>query len=92
MDISTKLLEHKNSIAVLIAASLFLGFVINTAPRLITMLAYFWPLFLSTTLFMGAIIAFTQVPPFAVDFRGEKDGEGLLGYLVFQQEQQLEDF
>ncbi|VFQ58983.1 unnamed protein product [Cuscuta campestris] len=78
-----KVLEYKKGILVFFVTSTVLSFAItNVAPRFADMFAYFWPLFVSTTVFMGAIIAFTQVPPLAVDYRDERDGEWLLEYLT----------
>ncbi|TKY53931.1 hypothetical protein E2542_SST18337 [Spatholobus suberectus] len=56
----------------------------SKAPRFMTILAYFWPLFASTTVFLVAIIAFGGVSKFSTEGHGhgEKAGEGLLDYVT----------
>ncbi|KAK4751574.1 hypothetical protein SAY87_005056 [Trapa incisa] len=48
------------------------------APSFLTLLAYFWPLFLSTALFLVAVVVFGRTSPPTVD----KAGEGLLDYVT----------
>ncbi|KAK3002674.1 hypothetical protein RJ639_017911 [Escallonia herrerae] len=63
----------------------------QATPRFITILSYFWPLFLSTAMFLVAIIVLRQISPFAAESHGEQAGEGLLDYVAGHPEQ-LEDF
>nr|XP_027192124.1 uncharacterized protein LOC113787556 [Cicer arietinum] len=53
-----------------------------SAPRIMTILTYFWPLFASTTMFFVAIIAFGGVSKFSAEDRDEKAGQGLLDYVA----------
>ncbi|WJX27300.1 hypothetical protein P8452_16135 [Trifolium repens] len=55
-------------------------------PYFLSILAYFWPLFASTTVFLVAIIAFGGVSKFSTETHGEKAGEGLLDYVAGKQE------
>ncbi|VFQ96239.1 unnamed protein product [Cuscuta campestris] len=78
-----KVSEYKGILVFFVTSTVLVSAMINVAPRFADMFAYFWPLFISTTVFMGAIIAFTQVPPLAVDYyTDERDGEWLLEYLT----------
>ncbi|CAL0309132.1 unnamed protein product [Lupinus luteus] len=55
------------------------------APRFMTILAYFWPMFASTVVFLVALIIafFGGVSKFYIGAdHGEKAGEGLLDYVA----------
>lgn len=91
MEIPAKLLEHKYHIAVAFIASIILAFSFQVAPQFITILSYFWPLLLSTSLFLVAMIVLAHISPSVSDFYSENDGEGLLDYVAGRPEQ-LEDF
>ncbi|MED6169100.1 hypothetical protein PIB30_018231 [Stylosanthes scabra] len=89
MDVSEKLLRYRFHITIGIAISVLLSLMFYAAPRIVTILAYFWPLFASTTVFLVAIIAFGGVSKFSTDElshhhqqHGEKAGEGLLDYVA----------
>jgi len=58
--------------------------MLYAAPRITTILAYFWPLFASTAVLLAAIIAFGGVSKFSTEDHGhgEKAGEGLLDYVT----------
>lgn len=82
MDVSEKLLKYRYPITIAILISILFSLVIYAAPHFLTILAYFWPLFASTTVFLIAIIAFGGVSKFSSDTDGEKAGEGLLDYVA----------
>ncbi|KAE9599117.1 hypothetical protein Lal_00043926 [Lupinus albus] len=88
MDVSEKLLKYRYHITIAIVVSLILSLVLYAAPRILTILAYFWPLFASTTVFLVAIIAFGGVSKFSTEeAHDEKVGEGLLDYVAGKPEQ-----
>lgn len=82
MDILEKLIRYKYQISIVIAISLTISSVLYAAPRIMTILTYFWPLFASTTMFFVAIIAFGGVSKFSAEDRDEKAGQGLLDYVA----------
>ncbi|KAJ4839244.1 hypothetical protein Tsubulata_050940 [Turnera subulata] len=83
MGIPEKLLQFRYHLSVLIIASFVLCLLLYAAPRLLTLLAYFWPLFASTTVFLVLVIAFGGISHLATDhLHGEKAGEGLLDYVT----------
>ncbi|KAK7348353.1 hypothetical protein VNO80_22906 [Phaseolus coccineus] len=84
MDVNKMLVQYKYHITIAITFSLSLSFMLYAAPRITTILAYFWPLFASTTVFLAAIIAFGGVSKFSTEDHGhgEKAGEGLLDYVT----------
>jgi hypothetical protein len=62
-------------------------------PRFLTILAYFWPLFLSTALFLFAVIVFGRTSVPSTDASGDsKAGEGLLHYVAGQPDHPVESF
>lgn len=78
------LVQYKYHITIAIAFSLSLSVMLYAAPRIMTILAYFWPLFASTAVLLAAIIAFGGVSKFSTEdhVHGEKAGEGLLDYVT----------
>ncbi|KDP32903.1 hypothetical protein JCGZ_13684 [Jatropha curcas] len=83
MDIPEKMSQYKYHLGIAIIASLVLSIFLYAAPRLVTILAYFWPLFASTTVFLVLIIAFGGVSPLQSDSaHAEQAGEGLLHYVA----------
>ncbi|KAF6153750.1 hypothetical protein GIB67_000983 [Kingdonia uniflora] len=86
MEISEELVKYKFYIifAAIVSFLLFSGFVI--APRFMTILAYFWPLFISTFLFFFFIIFFGRFCPLEKEASSENTGEGLLDYVAEQPE------
>ncbi|OVA20147.1 hypothetical protein BVC80_1663g40 [Macleaya cordata] len=85
ITISTEnLLQFKSHFIFATLVSLLLISLIFVAPRLLTILAYFWPLFVSTGLFLVAIVFFGRVSPDDPDSTtfGERTGEGLLNYVA----------
>ncbi|KAK4259134.1 hypothetical protein QN277_005501 [Acacia crassicarpa] len=93
MDVPEKLVQYRCYIIVALAISISLSlFLVYAAPNIVTILAYFWPLFASTTVFLIAIIAFGGVSKFSSDeSHGEKAGEGLLDYVAGRTEHYPED-
>ncbi|EEF39492.1 conserved hypothetical protein [Ricinus communis] len=81
MDIPEKILQYRYHFGIAIIASLVLSILLYAAPRFLTILAYFWPLFASTTVFLVLIIAFGGVSQFPSNVHGDQAGEGLLGYV-----------
>ncbi|KAJ9180820.1 hypothetical protein P3X46_009022 [Hevea brasiliensis] len=90
MDIPEKILQYRYHFVVAIIASLVLSILLYAAPRFLTILAYFWPLFASTTVFLVLIIAFGGVSQLASDAHGAQAGEGLLDYVAGQAEHTTE--
>ncbi|KAK6934595.1 hypothetical protein RJ641_034750 [Dillenia turbinata] len=83
MDIHEKLLKFKYHFIFGAIISLTISSVFIIAPRFLTILAYFWPLLLSTALVLVAVVVFGRISPPA----GDKAGEGLLDYVAGQHEQ-----
>ncbi|KAG4161761.1 hypothetical protein ERO13_D01G076300v2 [Gossypium hirsutum] len=87
MEITEKLLKLKYPIIVILTLSLTLSALIIFAPSFLTILAYFWPLLLSTALFLVAVIFFgkTSAHTAASDSDpADKAGEVLLDYVAGQ--------
>lgn len=82
MDVQEKLLRYRHHITIAIAVSVLFSLVLYAAPRILTILAYFWPLFASTTVFLVAIIAFGGVSKLSTEAHGEKAGEGIMDYVA----------
>ncbi|XVE80530.1 hypothetical protein DITRI_Ditri14bG0147400 [Diplodiscus trichospermus] len=84
MEIPEKLLKFKYPILLTLAVSLFLSSLIIFAPSFLNILTYFWPLFLSTALFLVAVIFFgkTSAHPGGSDSPAAKAGEGILNYVA----------
>lgn len=78
-------MQYRQHIAIAIASSVFFCTLLYVAPRILTILAYFWPLFASTTVFLVAIIAFGGISKFADSshqVHAEEAGQGLLDYVA----------
>ncbi|KAI3665135.1 hypothetical protein L6452_43753 [Arctium lappa] len=58
--------------------------------KFLNILAYFWPLLLSTALFLLLLIVFGLSSPLPVQVSGEKAGEGILDYVVGRREPVLQ--
>ncbi|TKY72260.1 hypothetical protein E2542_SST00999 [Spatholobus suberectus] len=82
MHISEKLLKYRYHITIATVVSLSFSLLFYAAPRFLSILAYFWPLFASTTVFLVAIIAFGGVSKLSTEDHGEEAGEGLLDYVA----------
>ncbi|KAL5836469.1 hypothetical protein ACOSQ4_015966 [Xanthoceras sorbifolium] len=87
MDISPKLImQYRYHFSVAIIGLLIIGLLSYAAPRMLTLLAYFWPLFASTAVFLLLIIIFGGVSQMGIEAHGEKTGEGLLDYVAARPE------
>ncbi|WOG83141.1 hypothetical protein DCAR_0102315 [Daucus carota subsp. sativus] len=84
MEISPKLLKFKAHFVITIFVSLVFAFLLQVAPQFITILTYFWPLFISTALFLVLILVFGKITP--TEFYGDKEGEGIMEYVAGQPE------
>ncbi|GMP64989.1 hypothetical protein CsSME_00025982 [Camellia sinensis var. sinensis] len=60
--------------------------LIYLAPRFLDVLAYFWPLFLSTALFLVTVLFFAESSPLSTEVPAEKATEGLLDFVAGQPE------
>ncbi|KAF5727912.1 hypothetical protein HS088_TW21G00051 [Tripterygium wilfordii] len=93
MEIQEKLLKYKFHFLFALILTLSVSALIYFAPNFLTILAYFWPLFLSTALFLGAVIFLGKTNSLpATDFSGDKAGEGLLDYVAGQPEHAVDSF
>jgi hypothetical protein len=82
MDVPEKLMQYRYHFTIAVIISVVLSLLLYGAPRLVTILAYFWPLFASTAVFLVAIVAFGGPSQLAIDrAHGEKAGEGILDYV-----------
>ncbi|KAL4566904.1 hypothetical protein LXL04_031030 [Taraxacum kok-saghyz] len=86
MDIYEKLLKSKFHLSIVAISSLIVLFLLYYAPKFLDVLTYFWPLLLSTALFLIAVVFFGSTSPPSFDFSGEKAGEGILDYVAGQPE------
>ncbi|XVF33872.1 hypothetical protein REPUB_Repub18cG0009000 [Reevesia pubescens] len=93
MEISEKLLKFKYPIILALTLSLILSCIIFI-PSFLTILTYFWPLFLSTALFLVAVIFFgkTSAHPGGSESPAVKAGEGLLDYVAGQPELTIDSY
>ncbi|KAM6552625.1 hypothetical protein CsatB_013387 [Cannabis sativa] len=84
MEIQQKLMRFKFHILITLILFTLITTLILIAPKFLTILAYFWPLLLSTALFLIAVLVFakTSLPPATSD----KTGEGLLDYVAGESE------
>ncbi|KAJ7967828.1 Transmembrane protein [Quillaja saponaria] len=82
MDIPKKFLQYRYQLTIAVAVPLFFSLLLYSAPRIVTILAYFWPLFASTTVFLIAIIVFGGVAQLSTETHGEKAGKRLLDYVA----------
>ncbi|XP_062016174.1 uncharacterized protein LOC133732604 [Rosa rugosa] len=85
MEIPEKLLKFKYHFLGALIFCLTLYSLALFAPRFLTILAYFWPLFLSTALFLFAVVVFGKTSLPGTDAHAaDKAGEGLLDYVAGQ--------
>ncbi|KAH6768116.1 hypothetical protein C2S51_013452 [Perilla frutescens var. frutescens] len=86
MEIQEKLLRFKFHILSAVGFGVAILFVCYVAPSFLNILKYFWPLLVSTALFLVAIVVFGRISPPVAEAPGEKVGEGLLDYVASQPE------
>ncbi|XP_030471265.1 uncharacterized protein LOC115689388 [Syzygium oleosum] len=81
MEIPERLLRYRFHLLAALLLALAASALVYAAPRFVTVLAYFWPLLLSTALFLVAVVVFAKTsPPAAAD--ADASGEELLGYVA----------
>lgn len=98
MEIPEKLLKFKYPMLLTLTLSLISSLIIF-APPFLTILTYFWPLFLSTALFLVAVIFFGKTSANhgsgggdGSDSPAEKAGEGLLDYVAGQPQLTIDSY
>ncbi|KAI3956976.1 hypothetical protein MKX01_001010 [Papaver californicum] len=101
MEIPEKLMKLKYYIIFSSLISLLFLSLVLLAPRFLTIVSYFWPLFVSTALFLFTVVFFAKVSPLSTSSAEENDddqsllscaekaGEGLLDYVAGQPPQVL---
>ncbi|KAK6133008.1 hypothetical protein DH2020_033299 [Rehmannia glutinosa] len=82
MEIPEKLLRFKFHILLAFTFSFCVVFLCYLAPRFLDILNYFWPLLVSTALFLVAVVVFDRISPISAEYPAEKAGEGLLDYVA----------
>ncbi|CAA7016317.1 unnamed protein product [Microthlaspi erraticum] len=89
MEFREKLLKFKFHIVFAFVLSSLTVALVTYSPGLLTVLSYFWPLFLSTALFLAAVFFFARTSdlPTASTISGDGSGlklaaEGILDYVV----------
>ncbi|KAB1215110.1 hypothetical protein CJ030_MR4G016285 [Morella rubra] len=93
MEIPEKLLKYKFYILFVLTLSLTLVSLVFLAPSFLSILAYFWPLLVSTALFLFAVIAFGKISVPGADTHGDtKAGEGILDYVAGRPDHPVESF
>ncbi|KAI3934855.1 hypothetical protein MKW92_020950 [Papaver armeniacum] len=95
MEIPEKLMKLKYYIIFSSLISLLFLSLVLLAPRFLTIVSYFWPLFVSTALFLFTVVFFVKVSPLSTSSEtdddqsllscAEKAGEGLLDYVAAPQ-------
>lgn len=90
MEIPEKVLKFRFHILLALILCLLVSVLILAAPRFLTILAYFWPLLLSTALFLVAVLVFGKTSLPATEAHGDKHGEGLLDFVAGQPEHAVE--
>ncbi|XP_059669707.1 uncharacterized protein LOC132314959 [Cornus florida] len=90
MEIPEKLMKFKLHIAFASAFSLISFSLVYLAPRFVDVLAYFWPLLVSTAMFLVAVVLFGRTSPPVSEDSGEKTGAVLLDFVAGQPEVVLE--
>nr|XP_004244077.1 uncharacterized protein LOC101260954 [Solanum lycopersicum] len=90
MEIQKLLLKFKFHILIASSFTIFIFALIYLAPRFLDVVKYFWPLLLSTALFLIAVVLFGWISPPVSEVSGEKTGEGILEFVAGQPEEQLQ--
>ncbi|KAK3013171.1 hypothetical protein RJ639_007890 [Escallonia herrerae] len=86
MEVPEKLLKFKFHLFFALAFALFIFSLVCHAPRFVDVIAYFWPLLVSTALFLAAAVVFGRTSPPAAEVPGEKAAEGILDFVAGQPE------
>ncbi|KAK4355173.1 hypothetical protein RND71_024144 [Anisodus tanguticus] len=87
MEIQQLLLKFKFHILITSTFSILIFALIYLAPPFLDILKYFWPLLLSTALFLVAVVLFGRIYSPVTEVSGEKTGEGILDYVAGQPEE-----
>ncbi|KAE8724374.1 Microtubule-associated proteins 70-5 isoform 1 [Hibiscus syriacus] len=91
MDIQQKLNQYRYHFIVTILVSSIVAVLSYAAPSLLTVLAYFWPLFASTTVLLLVIVVFGGASQLTTEDHGEKAGEGLLDYVAAARPEHMDE-
>lgn len=83
-NIPEKLVKFKFPILIVTILGLLVAFFIYLAPSFVDVIKYFWPLLVSTALFLVAIVVFGRISPPHTEAPGDKPGEGILDYVAGQ--------
>ncbi|EOA15763.1 hypothetical protein CARUB_v10006901mg [Capsella rubella] len=78
MEIQAKLMEYRFHFMVAIMVSVIVVSLVYAAPRIVNILAYFWPLFASTAAFLAMAITFGGFQQLSE----EATGETLMDYVA----------
>ncbi|KAI9102244.1 hypothetical protein K1719_023446 [Acacia pycnantha] len=94
MDISQRLFKWKYHFVAALLLAFAVSFFAVLAPRFVTVLAFFWPLFLSTALFLALVLVFGRTSSSAAGNSSSSSnnaaGEVFLDYVAGHNELQLE--
>ncbi|KAL3740917.1 hypothetical protein ACJRO7_022096 [Eucalyptus globulus] len=84
MDIPAQILQYKNQIGMAVVGVLAISLMVYAAPRLVSILAYFWPLFASTAVFLVTVFAFGGISKLSTEGHSREAGEGIVDYVAGQ--------
>ncbi|PHT43994.1 hypothetical protein CQW23_18019 [Capsicum baccatum] len=90
MEIQKLLIKFKFQILIVSILSISIIVFINLAPRFLDVVKYFWPLLLSTALFLVAVVVFGWISPPVNEVYSEKTGEGILDFVAGQTDEDLQ--
>ncbi|EFH46419.1 hypothetical protein ARALYDRAFT_329873 [Arabidopsis lyrata subsp. lyrata] len=72
MEIQARLMEYRFHFMVAIMVSVVVASLVYAAPRIVNILAYFWPLFASTAAFLAVAITFGGFQQLSEEATGER--------------------
>ena len=78
MEIQARLMEYKFHVMITIIVIVVLSSLVYAAPRILDILAYFWPLFAST----AAFLAMASTSGGFQQISDEATGEGIMDYVA----------
>lgn len=78
MDIQARLMEYKFHVMASIIVTVVVSSLLYAAPRILDLLAYFWPLFAST----AALLAMAITSGGFQQLSEEATGEGIMDYVA----------
>ncbi|KAL6009593.1 hypothetical protein ACLOJK_000021 [Asimina triloba] len=83
MDPQEKLLQLKFHLLFAALTTLFVIYLVYYSPSFVAILSYFWPLVLSTAIFLTTVALFGGVSAQGIsDSTGRRAGENLMGYVA----------